>query len=372
MRFFLLLLYFFIPSLVLANDLYDSGRNIRALGMGDAYIGLANHADSLFYNPAGISRSREAGWTILDPSLGVSGVDAVAQMASAQSQSGYSGLINGLYDKNIWLGGQAKTAIFFPHFAVAAYDNVDSGLAMHNPAFPQLNLNYINDTGVAMGGGFTVMPGVNMGIVGKRVVRKGVRESFGPSFLGTLNPDDVFESLNNSGIGYGVDMGLTFGGTTNFSPSLSFVWKNIGTTKYTPEGTSAALPTDPEEMNVGLAWEMDLGLISFSPAIDIKMLNRNDVQLGKKIHMGMEIGLPLIDLRAGLNQGYYTLGMGFGLGPISIDFATYGEELGEYPGQQEDRRYLLQATLQLAFDADFTFMGSSTPGERHKRLKQRR
>jgi hypothetical protein len=119
------------------------------------------------------------------------------------------------------------------------------------------------------------------------------------------------------------------------------------------------------------------GLIDITPALDYRYANRTDIELGKKIHAGVEVALPLLTLRAGLNQGYYTAGVGLNLGLIHVDAATYGVELGAYPGQQEDRRYVAQFTFQLGFDPGRFGLGGSGSGadgdsSAHPRLKQRR
>ena len=80
------------------------------------------------------------------------------------------------------------------------------------------------------------------------------------------------------------------------------------------------------------------------------------MQLGKKVNMGVEFSWPLIDVRAGFHQGYYTLGTSFDLWVMRIDAATYGVELGEFPGQLEDRRYMVQVTFEFGIDpGNFSF-----------------
>ncbi|MCB0384048.1 MAG: hypothetical protein KDD43_01545, partial [Bdellovibrionales bacterium] len=149
-------------------------------------------------------------------------------------------------------------------------------------------------------------------------------------------------------------------------------------TKFTADGDLEAPPGDDDDMAIGAALAIDAGLVSVTPALEVKHLNRNDEQLGKKIHLGVELGLPLVDIRAGFYQGYYTLGAGLSLGLLRVDAATYGVEMGEYPGQLEDRRYVVQLTLELGFDMGFGFLGEGDGGSGRgsvwggKRLKQRR
>ena len=134
---------------------------------------------------------------------------------------------------------------------------------------------------------------------------------------------------------------------------------------------------------VGAALEIDTLLITVTPSFDYVYADRSDIQVGQKIHAGVEVALPLLRIRAGLNQGYYTAGVGLELGLLSVDVATYGVELGEYPGQHEDRRYVAQVKIELGFDpGSFGFGGGSSKSGSGsssgsgsgsgRRLKQRR
>jgi hypothetical protein len=86
--------------------------------------------------------------------------------------------------------------------------------------------------------------------------------------------------------------------------------------------------------------------------------------------MGLEIGLPLIDIRGGFNQGYYTMGATIDLWLLRFDLAYYGVELGEYPGQDEDRRIEAQLIIDIGFDPSLNFLDFNK--SKKKKLKQRR
>jgi hypothetical protein len=142
------------------------------------------------------------------------------------------------------------------------------------------------------------------------------------------------------------------------------------------EGAGAPPPIEPEFI-VGGAMKFSGGLVDITPAIDYRFANRNDMQIGKKLHLGVEVAMPVLTLRAGLNQGYWTAGAGFNLWLVRVEAASYGVELGAYPGQQEDRRYMANFSFQLGFDPGGLFGGGkssdSEGGSRSRsHLKQRR
>lgn len=379
-----------ITSLVVefsgAAELTEPWTSVRALGMGNAFTAVVSGTESLFYNPAGLARSGGFSWTLFDPRIGTNAVDmsAVDTFREFSESEDLPALFNELYGNPIWVGGGSKTAVQISGLAFGAFAGLDVSANLSNPAYPEMDLQYAADYGFNIGVGFDLVPGiVKSGLVARRITRVGTAVPIGVSTLATLNTDELEQEFKNRGSAYGLDMGLIFTVPSPVKPSLALTWKNIGETSFRHEGGSRAPAGIPSEMIIGAALEVDAALITITPSIDYKYANHEDVQLGKKLHMGLEVSLPLIDLRAGLHQGYYSLGAGLDMGIMRVDAATYGVEIGEYPGQLEDRRYIVQLALELGFESSsFGFGGSrgsggSGSGGKHgfsggRRLKQRR
>lgn len=368
----------FLENAVMASPIYNVNRSVRALGMGNAYVSVVNDADSLFYNPAGLAQVGGISWTIFDLGLGASGVQVATKLQNLQSSGGFADTVNELYGERVWLAAGGKTAITIPFLGFAVYDNLDASLDVNNPVYPTMDVQVINDLGYVMGFGAPILPILHVGGVIRRITRTGARAPFGPSYIASLDPSGITNDIEKKGVGYAADLGMNIRIPGPVSPTLSVLWRNLGKTKFAAEGDLGAPPSDEDDMTIGGSLGIDAGLISVTPTFEVKHLNRNDVQLGKKIHFGVELGLPLLDARAGFYQGYYTLGAGLNLGLLQLDVATYGVEMGEYPGQLEDRRYALQLTLELGFDMGFGFLGSgggpggSGGGGGRRGLKQRR
>ena len=381
---FWILFIVFVSSSAFAAPLQDMNTSVRALGMGNAFIGVAQGLDALFYNPAGLARNPGVSWTIVDPKVGASGYEAFTKVQGLQNAGDLSATLAELYGENVWLGVGAKTGMTFPLVAFAVYDSADASLSVHNPAYTTLGVDVVNDFGYAAGFGAMVIPGVEVGMGIKWIKRLGSRAPVGASLIGDLDPDVIMQNIRNEGIGYGLDLGMNFTIPAPVQPTFSFAWRNVGTTKFRTANTSmTAPPSEPSEMILGAALGIHLPLVSVTPTFDYRYLDRSDVQLSKKINFGVEVSLPLIDIRGGFHQGYYTAGVGLNLGMFRIDAATYGEELGEYAGQKEDRRYMVQATLELGLDLGFGSSSSSAAGGKGasgsadrrsptRRLKQRR
>lgn len=363
-----------------AAELGETWTSARALGMGNAFTAVASDGDALFYNPAALARVSGFHWTIMDPRGGLNGTQALDVARIAGSSGALASKINNLYGKSVWVGGGGKTSFIFPYFGFAGFANGDVGINMQNPAYPQMNLNYIFDYGIAMGAAVDFIPSVwSVGFTARRVNRTGTNLPLGPSVLATLDENQIQQSLKSRGTGYGLDFGTMLTIPSPVRPTLAFTIRNLGYTEFTHDEGASAPPRAEPDMTLGASLCVDTLLVTVTPSIDYRYIDRPDIQTGKKLHMGIDIDLPLLSLRAGLNQGYWTAGVGLDLGMISIDAATYGVELGEYPGQLEDRRYLAQLKIELGVDADFFSFGKGSGsgsgeggGGGRRRLKQRR
>ncbi len=382
----LVALIFGILALALAanaGEIADTWSSVRAQGMGGAYVSVVNDADALFYNPAGLASQTRFSWTVLDPHAGANGIADIQklQRLAGSNSADTTAALQQLIGKRVWIEAGAKSAIVIPGFAIAGFVNSQSGIYVSNPANTTLTLNYFFDYGLAAGGGFELVPGFwKFGLSARRMNRTGTSLPIGAATLASMDMNALQAELKRRGTGYGADIGSTFTLPGPSSPSLSIVYRNAGVTTFThEEGAGAPPPIDPEIV-IGGSMKFAGGFADITPAIDFRYANRSDIDVGKKIHLGVELSMPLIDIRAGLNQGYYTAGVGLNLGLMRIDAATYGVELGAYPGQFEDRRYVAQVKFELGFEGSRLGLsgGSNGSGDGsgadvpHKRLKQRR
>jgi hypothetical protein len=258
-------------------------------------------------------------------------------------------------------------------FAIGAYDFLNLSLNLSNPAYPNLNFNITNDIGFIAGTAVSLLPDdiFRIGFVAKRITRYGARLPIGPSILATLNNSQLQAMVNNYGTGYGLDAGVLIELPVASRPTFSFVWHDIGQTRILPiSGTSAPPPMENNAV-AGFAMNFKSALVDIRPAIEFRHANLGSEQLGKRLHMGLEIQLPGLALRGGANQGYYTAGFGLNMNYLKIEAATYGVELNTYPGQLEDRRYILQVTLDFNFDPSFNFGNGSGAGRPPKSFQRR-
>ncbi|OQW47279.1 MAG: hypothetical protein A4S09_15915 [Proteobacteria bacterium SG_bin7] len=359
-----------------SQRLQEDYTSARAAGMGNAFSAVVDNVDAVFYNPATLVKSAGFHWTIADINLGAGNVDALQKLSGLGSD--FSGTISNLSGKTFSANGYAKTALQLGTFAFYLYENLNLGFATSNPVSPRFDIDYINDIGYGMSFAFPIIPSVMaMGISTKFIRRNGNRFSVLASDLATRDADYLKSLYDYNGTGYGFDTGFLFKIPGPVSPTLSVAWKNIGGSTFKPTtGSLGTPPADADEVTAGLALNIGLPLLSISPAIEIKHAGDPAIPFGKKLHLGVEISLLNIDIRAGLNQGYWTAGLGLGLGFADLDLATYGVETGATVGQNEDRRYMLQFSMGLGMDlgggggGDGGF-GGEKAGENKQRAQRR-
>jgi hypothetical protein len=346
-----ILLITLLSSHANASEIYEDYISVRALGMGNAFSAVVDNKDALFYNPAGLDRIKGFHLVLMDPTLGSDGYTAYTTYQNAVG-GGYAQLIQSFYGQELWVGIQDSLAIAVPDFAFAGYDAFNLSFNLHNPAYSNLDLSVTNDVGLVGGFAMNLLPSnaLTLGFAAKRVTRYGGRVTFGPSTLATLVSTPLTSLSGNYGTGYGGDAGLNLQLPVAASPTFSAVWHNIGQTHFVQTSGTSALPALDNEIVFGFGMAIHFPATVIRPAVDFKHYNMWDEQLGKRLHAGLEIELPALSLRAGLNQGYYTLGVGIDFKYFLLDLATYGVELATYPGQLEDRRYVLQLTIDFNFD----------------------
>lgn len=339
--------------------------------MGNAYSAVVTDGDSLFYNPAGLGRAEGINLRLLNLNLGLNGENVynTVQKVSSSSSSGID-RFSEIFGERLWVGTGGKMTLTVRNFALGIYDSGYVGLELKDPILPYFDVNYINDYGFVIGSAFKLGPSSHFGVSAKRINRTGATQPFGVSTFLDGNTEAIQANINRKGTGYGADIGFTWEIPAPFNPVISGVWKDVGTTTFLKATGSEKPDRILDEKILGLAAGFDFALFGMTTAIDFKHLNRYDENIGKKIHMGLEFDLPLIDIRGGFSQGYYSIGTSIDLFLFQLDLAYYGVELGEYPGQEEDRRLQIALTMDLGFDANLNFMDFNQA--KIRKLKRRR
>lgn len=139
--------------------------------------------------------------------------------------------------------------------------------------------------------------------------------------------------------------------------TLSFVTRNALSTGYKKmkmvnKDALEAPDKDPAVIDIGAGYSVfDNSVNRLDVTMEFKNLLHEDSSFQRNSHAGLEYSIyrswVKLALRAGVNQSYFTAGIGLQLTALSIDVATYGEEMGTQNHKIENR--VTAATLGFVF-----------------------
>jgi hypothetical protein len=367
--------YFLILTMTFeaqALELFESNVSVRAHGMGGVQIPFPLASEAVFVNPAALAFVDELSWEIFNAGFGANGIQSYQDWSDAMSTGGYSGM----YGKTLFVNGNGHSSLGMPRFGLGYFNESHFDASLDSPPFPDFNINFYNDSGYQMAFGIPIAGVFGVGVAVRQVRRWGGTTSIGLSSIASTSIGSLQSAIDNKGNGYGMDLGLMAQLPGPLAPSLAFVWKDVGRTTFFKTAGTDNPPGIADNMILGAGILSDLPGLDVRTGIELRNLNDRDVQFAKKVHMGTEVSLPVVDLRAGVSQGYQSLGAGINLYLLRLDAATYTVEKGEYPGQTPDDRLEVSLSFSISLDADFGFTDSGKDGSggsgRRRKLKQRR
>lgn len=351
----------------LATEILEHYQSVRALGMGGVYTYSDSDPGVLFQNPAGLGLIKGVNWRLVDLNVGVNGLQIYNDVKSVGAINGLSSL-SSFYGKNVWVGADGYTAMVFPYFGFAAYDNGFTSFRLDNPAYPSMDMNFINDYGIIISGAIPVGPAY-LGLSAKRTTRRGGHNAIGPSLLTSINNSTLLSQFQNEGSGYGIDTGIIYQVPAPFKPTVSISWRDAGSTAFIKSAGAAAPDREKDNLVLSTTFNGSVPGLGLSGGLEYRHITDASETLGKKLYMGVELSLLMFDFRAGFYQGYTTYGAGLDLLLMHLDAAMYTVEKGAYPGQTPDQRIQISMTMDLGFDPSFRLLEM---GGKKRNLKQRR
>lgn len=356
---------------VFATELYAQGISPRAAGMGGTYMSFVKGADGLFYNPAVLSRVEGFDFLIAEVDGAYSkDTMGIYDVYKNSSNTLTAADINKLYGKNAYVNIGGRSGFAMPYIGFGVYTDNYTLLNFNNPPFPTFNANLISDYGYILGGAIPLGPQTSMGVAFRRVTRLGGSKDI---LVTDLVGSDVKTLLQNTfqdkGVGNALDLSFVTTLPVPTTPTISLMWKDVGRTTFTQTEGSTAPPSQGDNLTLGISTQTELIGLDWTNAFEYAFITTPNESISKKLHFGTELSFGLFDVRAGLNQGYFTYGGGIDIWLLRADIAYYSSELGTAAGQVRNDRVIYSLTLEL--DLDQTFKMKDGSGK-NRRLKQRR
>ena len=338
--------------------------SVRTAGMGDIRYTVGEYEENFFANPA---RSTENPGNLLQlPQLSFETSSGTIGSISSLIKSG-----NGLqtFQDSVGKPLSARAQMVFPAFYKRHFwtDDWSFGIGAFVSAqtIPVLSQSGSIDPTTAIAAGPVLNLSrrllsedrLSVGMNLRTEVRASSNSQFSvQEFLSGTNLSSAV--TGGSGFGADFDLGASFRPhwtLGHFQYEIDVAVNNLLGGKYTNIGKPvASWKGDPfatkTAFSFGLsatkknAWIFDTLVIAIETTDNG---NNTNGSFYRTLHLGSEAAWKLFRLRTGLNQGYYTAGLGIDLLFLNLNFATYGEELGLNPGVMEDRRYALQLGFQI-------------------------
>ncbi len=318
-------------------------RGLRPMGMGGAFTAVSDDANALFYNPAGLALveksivsffplEMEISQKTLDMYGGARDVDFDSEQETAEFLRDH-------------MGDQARIAFnLFPHYARRRFAfgligtfRLDS--EVHDRQYPRIGIHGVSDLGFCAGYAHPILEErLLVGASAKLVRRRSIAAEYSAADIASENFDDAIHDDMKDGAGLLVDIGAVY----RLDEAVRGLRAGISMNNLVGSKMQDAEDM-PAHVDVGLAFERDLGIVRATFAADyVDVFSRfaGDDDPAKRVRLGAEVRFPaFVSVRAGFHQGYFTFGTTLDVWIARIDALTYAEETGAYAGQKPDRRY---------------------------------
>ena len=361
----------FVSSLqVSAQELYDYNQTVRALGMGGVHILDSNDHSSMLRNPASLAYQSGVSWNVFGMNTGFT-TDS-STITAVQNLGNINGIASlaPLYGKNIYSSLSGDTTLQMPYIGLSLYSDNFMTMLLTNPAFPTLDMTYFSDYALVIGAAVPLGPAGAIGVNLKRIVRTGDQVQLGPASLLSVTQASLLSNFTDVGIAYGFDLGYELKIPAPGNPLVHVMWKDVASTAFNPaSGSLSAPPRIKDNLILGVQSFAKFMGFGYSAGLEYRHITDDTTAFGKKIHLGAELNLPLIDVRGGFYQGYSTYGATFDFWIFQVDADVYSVEKGAYPGQNGEQRAQIGISLHMGFDPNFKLTDA---GGSRRRLKQRR
>lgn len=319
--------------------------DIRWLGRGNTGVALISDGTAAFYNPAGLGKSGVYNISVLNPSLGGNrdSYDAAKVFLDSSPES-ISDYLEPFMGRAISAQATYFPYVRVPNFMFGYFIANSETFFLRNPVTPELNIDYRYDRGLIMGGAYEVIPGLSVGASLRFQRRSMIKDILGGAIITDLSLDALLDKVK-VGEGFGLNLGAQYRREISASQSLHFgmAMQDATTTRFYSKSLGTGEPlTQARYLSLGVAYTAQLPGVSFALLLDGNDLTRPQISYSKRMQIGAEVALPMVTVRGGMYQGYWSAGMSVAMLPfLTLDLASYAEELGVSGGQRSSRFYMM-------------------------------
>lgn len=368
----LLIVCLFFSYEAKAFDYPYTMRSPQGLLMGDAFTAVNDDDFALFYNPASLGRHKND-FTLYPFNPQVSGSNILSDMDRFKKfPKEPVGASKVLMDYPAHASAGIAPGFKLFNIGVSFMANESFDALLRNRAHPMLDIDMRSDRGVLLGVGIPlgtsrinrrsrVGSQTSLGLGAKYIERTGLRDTLalaGPTVLETINQDELEKIINSlgkvKGTGYGFDAGIEHvvrDGNSQFVIGLAALDITGTTFKEAKNPNNLQVSDIRDQVNLGLAAGQNFSLFHYILSADVRGLNE-EMDFGKRLRFGAQLGIPGIKLMGGVNSGYYSYGAMLDLAFMKLTAGFYDTELGSSYKQIKSKRFVIYLSLfDFSFDA---------------------
>ncbi len=342
----------------------------RALGMGDAFIAVADDHSGLFYNPASLALRKDgAVHAFLRAGIDADYPDFIDEIEAAEGDSNeMANVLERNFGEHRYSRVPTLGAMWVrPNWGMAfipADLSVDIGL--QRSLGPSIEVHAYLDTSLAWGYAkktkiFKKHP-FAWGFTLRALHRAYYSDIISAA---TLAVDDEIFKIDKAREGMTIDADIGFLWAPpvdgwmrkNFKPTFAAVVRNVGDYGF-PIQFDVFNEDNPQEppdlqrrLDIGSKFDLRKFWV-FDPklAVDVRDIFHDNWTIEKGAHVGLEAYWKMFNWwkghwSVGMNQMYWTAGFGAKLAWFQLDIATWGEEVGTSDAPNESRRYMAELSI---------------------------
>lgn len=354
----------------------------RALGMGDAFIAVANDYSAVMYNPAALARRTDGQINLsLDAALSSEFQKFSKDLQNAQNNGGSTSsdkqnAIISVLNENYGKTFQARVAPadgFWvrPNWGIALIPaDLSIQMDLHNQVGPAIDTTVYFDTTLAYAYArdFDWIPDsrFSLGITGKFVNRAYVSKAVS-AMEAAVNSNLIQSSDLQEGYTVDADIGALWtpnipsdGLLSWFSlarPTFGAVVRNVGQTGFNNSlkiiNKQKTVAPEPlyRVLDLGSRWEYPSAWIfGGRGTLDIRDIGHPLFSARKGLHAGLEFDWTVTNwwkghYNVGINEGYWTAGIGAEFAVFNLDLVSYADDVGPDNSPVESRMYMARLNM---------------------------
>lgn len=335
-------------------------QSVRTSGMGGVHLTTGLYEENFYGNPARATENPAFRFTLIEPTFELNSgtVTTVGKITGGDGDT-LKKISNTAGTNNHGRIQMSNFSLYFPPsdrlgtaFAVGLVTATEFDVALRRSY--DANVGAVAESGV----NFTVA----QQLMENRALSVGLNGHYRYRF--TTTPDygliDMIRRApfqSGGGAGLDFDLGATYRLPVEFRDwrlTTGASIQNLLGAKYTQATTgnlAGGAPGPNRAFGLGISasrpelWKFTNALVAF----EINDIGNNPgASLFRTLHLGGEARYGVLIPRLGINQGYLCAGLGLDLRFMTLDLATYGEEMSLNAGGLEDRRYALKLAFQIA------------------------